>query len=168
MMTAIAPPPPSPFRGRRRPWLIAGGVVVLILCLVGVAMAFRDGHSSSAGATSTSQPRTVSYSIALHLSSSEYAFHTCDGDHGGYDDIHDGAQVEVTDGLGKLLGVGDLFQTDGGPIGPTCTYAASISVEKSSDGFYRVTSGNNNRGYLTYKEADFKNNTLTVKASLGN
>src|SRR5215831_14245765 len=42
----LLPPPPPPVKRSKRPWFVAGGVVVALLALLGVALAFRDGSAS--------------------------------------------------------------------------------------------------------------------------
>jgi hypothetical protein len=97
----------------------------------------------------------------------------------GYGDIP-GAEIEVFDGSGTLLGFGNLaaigFQELGalgekdefGQAAGTCTFDAEpFDVKRSEDGIYRVTAGNENRGFLNFNEDDVDDGTLTVFASLG-
>ena len=137
--------------GKKKKWVIP--VVILAIVLVAgvvtaVVIANRAGGDKSI---------TVNYTVEVSQSCGEFNF-------SGYDDIPY-ADVEVIDGSGNLLGFGSL---DGGsPSGYSCTFAAVFEVRKSSDGVYRVTAGNTNRGYLNYTEDKVADGNLFVFASLG-
>ena len=82
----------------------------------------------------------------------------------GYDDIPY-AEVVVIAGDGSLLGAGML---DGGyDTDDSCVFASTFEIRRSPDGFYRITAGNSNRGYLNYDEGDLRNNKLFVDATIG-
>jgi hypothetical protein len=164
-------PPPAtnvtPPERNRALWICAAALGVVIV-LMSMALAFRDGHAGASDVTVLGvKPAdvTVAYTITLTLDN-EYEVQTCDGNHGGYSDIDNGTEVDVMNGSGKLLGTGNLSRS-GSSGGSVCTYSATFTANRSADGFYRVTSGNNNRGYLSYKEADVQHGTLSISASLG-
>ena len=82
----------------------------------------------------------------------------------GYSDIPF-AEAEIIDGGGNLLGFGTL---DGGvDLDESCVFSAEFTIEESSDGKYRATAGNTNRGYLNYTEADIVDGTLFIDAIIG-
>lgn len=134
------------------------GVVLLVVAIgaVAVVLGTRGGKSSKI---------TMEYSVTLRLRSDNDI--SCRGDHGGYNDITNGAEVEVTDGKGTLLGVGDLLLDGTSSTGIECVYRSSFPIKTSSDGFYRATSGNANRGYLTHPASEVSDGKLTVDAVLG-
>lgn len=81
----------------------------------------------------------------------------------GYSDIPY-AGAELYDGSGNLLGFGSL---DGGTdLSDSCTFFASFEADRASDGIYRITAGNENRGFLNYGSSDVVNGVLTVSAVL--
>ena len=43
-------------------------------------------------------------------------------------------------------------------------FSAEFTIEESSDGKYRATAGNTNRGYINYTEADIVDGTLSIDA----
>jgi hypothetical protein len=64
-----------------------------------------------------------------------------------------------------LLGFGTL---DGGvDLDESCVFSAEFTIEESSDGKYRATAGNTNRGYINYTEADIVDGTLFIDAIIG-
>lgn len=127
-------------RARNRLWLGVGALVA-VLAVVGFVgcQAMRGGSIE------------VDYSLIILDDCSSW----------GYDDVTAGSQVEVTDGSGKILGFGDLQEVG------ECMYEATFKVDKSTDGVYRVTTGNENRGYLNYSRDDVVDGKLTVSATLG-
>jgi hypothetical protein len=142
-------------------WVIAV-VAALGLATVGaVGFASTRDNGGSGGLAPALAPKagtvTMKYSITVYADS--------DIGYQGYSDIEQGADVEVFDGHQVLLGTGQL----GYPASYTGyrTFTATFPVKKSSDGFYRVTSGNNNRGFLNYDSADVVDGVLKVNATLG-
>ena len=62
------------------------------------------------------------------------------------------ADAELYDGSGTVLGFGAL---DGGVDTDTsCVFSATFTADESSDGTYRITAGNSNRGFLNYDDSD--------------
>ena len=148
----VPPPPPSPpSRSSRKTGLFVGlGVAVALLVALVVFVATREGSKP---------PVQVVYTVEV------YTYEVCDDFYlTGYDDIPF-AEVEVIDGDGSLLGTGNL---DGGyDTDDSCVFSATFEVRRSPDGMYRITAGNNNRGYLNYDEEDIVNDRLVVDASIG-
>lgn len=148
----VPPPPPSPpSSSSKKTGLFVGvGVAVALLVALVVFVATRDGDKP---------PVRVEYT--LEVFTDEY----CDDFYmSGYGDIPY-AEAEVIDGDGSLLGTGTL---DGGyDTDDSCVFSATFEVRRSPDGMYRITAGNNNRGYLTYDEDDISNDRLVIEASLG-
>jgi hypothetical protein len=143
---ATAEPTAAPKRGR---WVLA------VLAGVG-ALAVAGGVTAAVLARDADEdPMWVKYTI-------EVLGGECGADT-GYDDIATGTDVEVTDGSGNMLGVGSLRATG------DCTFVDTFELtRRSEDGFYRVTSGNESRGYLSYTEDDLtEDGDLIVFATLG-
>jgi hypothetical protein len=139
-------------------------VSILVIVLGAVALAARGGGSEGNPTTASTAPKSkpehrVRYTVEVDKS--------CDDFDTGYDDIDVGTEVEVVDGSGTLLGVGEIVHAY--PSGARCQYSSEFfDVKKAEDGFYRVTAGNENRGYLNKSEEDFSGSgTLVVNASLG-
>lgn len=159
------PEPPKKRRGRKRFFTVLAFSVAAVLLGAGglvFALTGRDHSVSGAVAEDAVHPYvSVEYDIVL----SAPCDHTYE-DFDGYSDIDIGASVDVFDGSGNLLGFGYLATN--AESGSTCRYeAAPFTVLQSDDGIYRVTSGNENRGYLNYTERDIIGGTLYVSATLG-
>ena len=160
------PPPPSdifstfpalytPIAPRKSPknGLVAA-VVVLVLVGAGVAAWLVVGNSDS-------DPRTINVSYTVEVVTTDFC---ADFAETGYSDIPF-AEAEIVDGGGNLLGFGSL---DGGvDLDESCVFSAEFTVDESSDGKYRATAGNTNRGYINYTEADIVDGTLTIDAIIG-
>lgn len=130
---------------------IAIALVVLVGLVAGVFLLSQRGDNSKV---------TVEYS--LEVNTTDFCRDLV-GDL-GYGDIPF-AEVEVIDGDGRLLGTSNL---DGGlDTDSSCIFSATFEVRKSSDGNYRITAGNNNRGYLTWTSDDISSGRLVASASLG-
>ena len=82
---------------------------------------------------------------------------------GGYSDITAGAEVDISDSSGKIIGVGALGQ--GVDLVDSCMYVAPIiNVLQTSDNIYRAHVGNSFRGELT---GSVSGNEVTFIATLG-
>jgi hypothetical protein len=163
-------PTPNP----RKRWRILAGAAVAVVAFAGIVTAVAANSEPKLSAhvppgfnVFTPEPETirVNYSMTIYDESCSYVQY---GEYSGYDDIP-WAEVEVFDGSGNLLGFGSL---DGGiPYDDSdeeCVYNTSFDVERSDDGMYRVTVGNEHRGFLNYTEADAAvSNVLNVVAELG-
>ena len=144
------PPPPQASSS------VSGGLRWVALVVVAAAIAgvvvFLATRSDS------SKTVTIDYSIEVFTDTycSDFGFT-------GYDDIPYG-EVEVIDGDGTFLGSGTL--DSGIDSTNSCLFSAVFEVKRASDGVYRVTVGNANRGYLNYGSDDLVGNRLTVEATL--
>lgn len=156
----IPPPPPANFSPVPTPpqpsskkGLVAV-IVVLVLVAAGVGAWLIFGNSDS-------KPKMVNVSYTVEVVTTDYCADFSDT---GYSDIPF-AEAEIIDGGGNLLGFGTL---DGGvDLDESCVFSAEFTIEESSDGKYRATAGNTNRGYLNYTKADIVNGTLTIDAIIG-
>ena len=152
LSSPVPPPPPSSSSGSsKKTGLFVGlGIAVAAVVALAVFLATREGEKP---------PVQVEYT--LEVFTDEY----CDDFYmSGYGDIPY-AEAEVIDGDGSLLGTGTL---DGGyDTDDSCVFTARFEVRRSPDGMYRITAGNNNRGYLTYDEDDIVNNRLLIEATIG-
>lgn len=137
---------PAKSRKKKGGWVI-GGVIAASVAVV-----------AAIGSMSSSGPVQVAYSVDVAKGCYESSW--------GYADVSPGASVRVEDGTGTVLGVGVLEGGNSSGYG-RCEYTATFDVEPSEDGTYRVTSGNANRGYLSFDENDVHSGTLTVRATLG-
>ena len=152
--SATFPPTPAPSSSKNG--LVAAVVAVVALALVGAGVGawLIFGNSDS-------KPKMVNVSYTVEVVTTDYCADFSDT---GYSDIPF-AEAEIIDGGGNLLGFGTL---DGGvDLDESCVFSAEFTIEESSDGKYRATAGNTNRGYLNYTKADIVNGTLTIDAIIG-
>lgn len=139
-----APPAPAPATKR---WMIP--VVVAVAFLALIAFVTRDSWLG---------PGTISVDYTVEVVTDAYC---SDFANTGYDDLPFG-EAELFDGSGTLLGHGIL---DGGTDTDTsCVFHATFTADASSDGNYRITAGNANRGFLNYSKDDVVDGVLTVDA----
>ncbi len=157
---SIPPPPPVNFSPMPIPTQpsskkgLVAVIVVLVLVGAGVGAWLIFGNSDS-------KPKMVNVSYTVEVVTTDYCADFSDT---GYSDIPF-AEAEIIDGGGNLLGFGTL---DGGvDLDESCVFSAEFTIEESSDGKYRATAGNTNRGYLNYTKADIVNGTLTIDAIIG-
>ena len=145
---SLTPVPPSSKNG------LAAVVVALVLVGAGVGAWLIFGKSDS-------KPKMVNVSYTVEVVTTDYCADFSDT---GYSDIPF-AEAEIIDGGGNLLGFGTL---DGGiDLDDSCVFTAEFTIEESSDGKYRATAGNTNRGYINYTEADIVDGTLFIDAIIG-
>lgn len=151
---ASPPPPPPPSKKKQRRFVLVF-VSLGLLCLFGGIVLFLllEGDSKEA------QTLRVNYSI--EVITDEYCADFFDG---GYSDIPF-SDVEVFDGRGNLLGFGPL--NGGVDTSDSCLFSADFEVGLASDGQYRVTVGNQNRGFLNYSDSDIDDGELIVESVLG-
>lgn len=109
--------------------------------------------NSAGGSQSASETVTVLYTIAR-------------GYGAGFNDILPGTQVEVFDGSGRLLGFGSLGEATFSDECSCAVLQSAFEVPRSPDGLYRVTTGNSNRGFLNFSQADVVGGVLNVRAFL--
>ncbi len=145
--------PPTLARSSSKNGLVAV-VVALVLVGAGVGAWLIFGNSDS-------KPKMVNVSYIVEVVTTDYCADFSDT---GYSDIPF-AEAEIIDGGGNLLGFGSL---DGGvDLDGSCVFSAEFTIEESSDGKYRATAGNTNRGYINYTEADIVDGTLFIDAIIG-
>jgi hypothetical protein len=183
---ALAPPllPPSaPARRRRRTPLIIGGLLLFLGAAAGGgallvlddgeedAVANADVRSTSPRSSTTSPPSTAAVPIPSPRINVVYKVEVVTTDYcedfgdSGYSDIPN-AEVELFDGSGNLLGFGTL--NSGTDTDTSCIFVSTFQADRSSDGKYRITAGNSNRGFLNYDESELKlGKTLEVEAVIG-
>lgn len=107
-----------------------------------------------------SEQNKVRVSYSIEVMTEEYCDEFFDT---GFDDIPF-SDVEVFDGQGNLLGFGAL--NGGVDTRDSCLFSADFTVVRSADGNYRVTVGNQNRGFLNYAEDDIEDGVLVVESLL--
>jgi len=105
------------------------------------------------GSQSANQTVTVVYTIARGYGS-------------GFNDVMPGTQVEVFDGSGRLLGFGSLGAANFSDACSCAVLQSAFEVPRSTDGLYRVTAGNSNRGFLNFSQSDVVGGVLNVQAFL--
>ena len=149
--SATFPPTPAPSSSKNG---LVAAVVALVLVGAGVGAWLIFGNSDS-------KPKMVNVSYTVEVVTTDYCADFSDT---GYSDIPF-AEAEIIDGGGNLLGFGSL---DGGvDLDESCVFSAEFTIEESSDGKYRATAGNTNRGYINYTEADIVDGTLFIDAIIG-
>lgn len=131
---------------RRKPWLALaiGLAVVLVLAIAGAAVVLLVVKPFDRSVLVTGE-------LVLEGSGIKYGYTSADCvGTGGYDDIHEGTQVVISDAEGKTIAVGGLLEgrATGVGIRPTrCTFAFSVKAPAGED-FYGVSVGR--RGTTTY------------------
>ena len=154
--TQLSPPPPPlappvATSSSKNGLVIA---VVVLLIAAGIGAWFIFGKSDSG-------PKTINVTYTIEVVTTDYCADFSDS---GYSDIPY-AEAEIVDGGGNLLGFGSL---DGGvDLDESCVFTAEFTIEASSDGKYRATAGNTNRGFINYTDDDLVDGTLQVDAILG-
>jgi hypothetical protein len=143
------PPPTSSPKNGSKGLIIGLGVAALCAVVAVVLVVTRDSWLGRGQIT-------VNYTLEVVTDS-----YCADFAGTGYDDIPF-AEAELFDGSGTLLGFGRL---DGGVDTDTsCVFTASFTADATSDGSYRITAGNGNRGFLNYTTGDVIDGVLTVDA----
>lgn len=137
----------------RMPLYIGLATVVAVLtvaCIAIVAYAYtlKNGTFSIKGQITISDTTT-----GLEYGSSTAA---CKGA-GGYTDIHEGADVVVTDATGKTVAIGHLLEGRAtyNALSPTrpqsCTWQISVDDVPDGDNFYGIAIGSEQRGKKQYQ-----------------
>jgi hypothetical protein len=117
--------------------VIVGAVLVVALGAAGALWAFT--------------PSGIAVTGTLELSHRDGLGGFCAQAMTGFDDIHGGAQVVITDGDGKTLAVGRL--ADGRRVAPTvCAYDFAVDGVPDGEDFYGVEVSH--RGKVQYPRAD--------------
>ena len=152
--SATFPPTPAPSSSKN-------GLVVAVVAVVALALVGAGVGAWLIFGNSDSKPKIVNVSYTVEVVTTDYCADFSDT---GYSDIPF-AEAEIIDGGGNLLGFGSL---DGGvDLDESCVFSAEFTIEESSDGKYRATAGNTNRGYINYTEADIVDGTLFIDAIIG-
>lgn len=102
---------------------------------------------------------------------------TCSSDPDGFGDIAEGAQVEIRDETGEIIGLGrlqegkqdlgerELTWQDWVVYDPAiCKFRFEVETQAGAD-FYSLSIGNGQRGALSYTEEELR---IGVDLSLGN
>lgn len=157
-------PPPAPGVGAGQPSRPGSpaklaAIVVLVVVLVGGVLVAALGTGKSG--------HTLRGTFALFDTdafSSSTSGSSCTGG-SGYDDIREGADVNVYNETGKLVATSSLL---GGTIASdanaTCTFPFSVSNVPDAK-FYKVEVSH--RGGLTYSAADMRSNGWDLSLTLG-
>jgi hypothetical protein len=141
-------------RLRKKPALIVAAVVVLALAVFGIAKLTGPSKHTLHGTL------TLEGSYGFNPSSIG-----CSGT-GGFDDLHMGTDVTVTDGAGKTIGVGNLRPGTAASGNGSCVFSFDIDDVPAAD-FYQVTAGNSKRGGPHYTSKDMDANNWTVALVIG-
>lgn len=147
--------------------LLGGGLVVVALLVVIVVLLVGgggDGSSKVSDSPSAAKGKTfeISGNVTLTDSGNEnFGGGQCAGG-GGYDDMREGAQVVVTDSVGKTLAVGALGRgTHSGQYAQVvCVFPFVIADVPSGVGPYSVEIGH--RGKISFTEIDASDLELTL------
>jgi len=142
--------------------LLAASTLAIVALAGGIFAVTLDGKTPAAPATvvrTTAAPRTINISGTLTLARPGFVWDsttsTCTGQN-GYDDIHGGAQVVVTNPAGVTVAIGHLG--DGEPMsdpGATIAYGCALPFSVTAPaglGFYGVEISH--RGRVQYGEKD--------------
>lgn len=140
---------------------------VSALLLAAALTGCSDDAPESPAAASTSAPpvRAVAGTLIIYDSFTWSSETGCVGT-GGYDDIHAGTQVVITDSAGVPIALGKLDEGElegrvPGVISDICRFTFSISQVPTGKGFYGVEVGH--RGGVQYSEQEiFGALSLTV------
>ena len=84
----------------------------------------------------------------------------------GYDDIHLGAQVVVSDAAGATLAIGGLDAGLADPYEATCAFAFRVPDVPAGLGFYGLSIGSGDRGTMKYAESEISRGEITLTLGL--
>lgn len=143
---------------------MAGAVVVAVAAGAGYALGLDDPKpaTSPAAAAGSAAPASFTVNGRLRLELSGFTWNPGQGCWGisGYDDLREGAQVVITDGLGATIAVGAL-DTGIVTLNPTdqkrasyCELPFTVQQVPAGRGFYGVEVAH--RGRVQYPEADVR------------
>jgi hypothetical protein len=140
----IVPGSPEPKRRSSRRLVTVGVALAALIGLgagVGAAITGNDGASTSAP--------TVTGTFTLYDS----AMYQCVPSP-GYDDIHNGTQVQVEDSTGKVLGIGELDQGVSTGAG-SCTWNFTVPDVPMHGSIFKIEVSH--RGAIAYSKQDLLN-----------
>jgi hypothetical protein len=142
--------------GKRKPQLIVGGVVCLLVILAAIVLAFHPLGLL----VGTHRINGTMELITTPDSIEDNDDGTCNGS-GGYDDMSSGSAVIVKDQAGNIVGTTSLSTGSGG--GFICKWTFQLDVPDTA--FYQVSVGHRNP--ISYSREDLKNKKWTIDLSLG-
>jgi hypothetical protein len=140
----------------------------MLRCIVAAALAGAALTSLAAcSATPATSAGPASRAVSGHMNLQGAAFDFAarelagialePGDHcesvGGYTDIAAGAEVDVLDSAGKVLGIGNLQTPAIGDDAESCSYAFTVAAVPAGQKIYGVRVGNTARGVVHFTEA---------------
>lgn len=143
---------------------VSGRGVVVVTCLVLAVVAASVGAWRLLDHASVSR-HTVTGTFALTDSSSDYTNypvgHYCSGEN-GYNDIAAGAEVQVLNQAGTILGTSAL--QGGSDAFTSCNFTFSVPQIPSA-AFYQIQVSH--RGNVTFSKAELQSNHWTADLTLG-
>jgi hypothetical protein len=133
---------------------IGGCAVVLVAATIATTVALTTGGTAS-------KSNTIEVNGRLTLTGrSTMSNGSCLGD-GGYDDIHGGAQVTVTDQADTVVGIGAL--ANGSRIDGGCEFLFIVKSIPAGKSFYGVAVSH--RGTIRFTEAQMKDRVALTLGS---
>lgn len=84
----------------------------------------------------------------------------------GYDDIHLGTQVVVSDSAGATLAIGELDAGLADPSQSACVFDFHVAEIPAGLGFYGLSVGSDNRGTMKYEEAEISGRSIDLALGL--
>ena len=150
----------SKSRSSRKPFIIAGAVVLIVILAVGLWAIFRSGSDAVLGTQTNTLTITLDLYNPADPSIGRYG-KGCDVSDTGYDDISAGAPVTVKDKAGTVLA--SSFLDSGTSAGSDCTF--SLAVEVPDSAFYQIEVGH--RGAVTFSKSDLQSIGWTADLSIG-
>ena len=139
---------------------LLGLAAVLVACQPAAAPV-GSGQANAPSST----PTMHTLQGGLELNSTSVLIGTVSGCNGtdGYDDIHEGSQVVVTNESGTVIGTTELGPGRSQSSGVGCRYDFSVAVPDAA--FYNIAVGD--RGKLTYSKAELESRSWGVVMTLG-
>lgn len=163
--TTTAALPIQPQRPSRLPLVATLAAVAVALVLAvgigGILYVRHGGESPLAAVKGAAGPSPYRVTGSVTLPRGYDGLSTCAGN-GGYQDIHEGAQVVISDSAGATIALGRL---DAGSAsgGRGCVLPFSVPNVPAGKGFYGIEVSH--RGILRYEEHDIS--TREIELSLG-
>jgi hypothetical protein len=144
---------PTPRRRGRKIALIVGGVLTAFVLVGGIASAMGGGTSSTHKVTGT----MAVWDADSYVDSGDCFTSS------GYDDIHEGTQVTVSDHSGKVIAITELDDSFGKDGDGLCMWSFKVDVPSSD--FYKFEVSH--RGVLVYSASEMDENKWEVDFTLG-
>lgn len=121
------------------------------------------GNDASASAPAGRTTQTIEGSVTLRDESASYKVGAHCGGLGGYSDIQEGADVEVLDAEGVLIGLGGLRDSEG-ISATTCRLHFTVENVPATDFYEFEVSG---RGGPTFSHKELEADGWTVDMAIG-